>query len=55
MLRMDFGTENGLAVAAQIALRRDGADALAGESVRYMVRPQPAVYFGNFMHNNYAS
>ena len=54
MLRMDLGTENGLAAAAQIAFRRDGADALGGESVRYMVCSQPAVCFGNFMHNNYA-
>ena len=49
-----FCTENGLAAAAQITFRRDDADGLAGESVCYMVHPQPAVCFGNFMHNNYA-
>ena len=44
MLRMDLGTENGLAAAAQIAFRRDGADALAGEkSVRYGTSPANSV------------
>ena len=44
MLRMDHGTENGLAAAAQIVFRRDGADALAGEkSVRYGTSPANSV------------
>ena len=30
VLRTDHGSENGLVAAAQIAFRRDGADALAG-------------------------
>ncbi len=40
MLRMDCGTENGLAATAQIAFRRDGADSLAGDkSARYGTSP----------------
>ncbi len=44
VLRVDHGTENGLAATAQIAFRRDGADSLAGDkSAHYGTSPADIV------------